>query len=129
MNDLALVAQTIERLYALGVRVSIDDFGTGYSSLSYLQRLPAQFIKIDQSFVRDMLSSDTDRALVQAVIGLAQAFGREVVAEGVEAHDHAAVLGAMGCDIVQGYGIARPMPAADLPAWVSGYRLPALVSA
>ncbi|HEX5388973.1 MAG TPA: EAL domain-containing protein, partial [Burkholderiaceae bacterium] len=129
MNDLALVAQTIERLYALGVRVSIDDFGTGYSSLSYLQRLPAQFLKIDQSFVRDMLSSDTDRALVQAVIGLAQAFGREVVAEGVETHEHAAVLGAMGCDIVQGYGIARPMPAADLPAWVSGYRLPALVSA
>jgi EAL domain-containing protein (putative c-di-GMP-specific phosphodiesterase class I) len=97
--------------------------------LSYLQRLPAQFLKIDQSFVRDMLSSDTDRALVQAVIGLAQAFGREVVAEGVETHEHAAVLGAMGCDIVQGYGIARPMPAADLPAWVSGYRLPALVSA
>jgi EAL domain-containing protein (putative c-di-GMP-specific phosphodiesterase class I) len=129
MNDLALVAQTIERLYALGVRVSIDDFGTGYSSLSYLQRLPAQFIKIDQSFVRDMLSSDTDRALVQAIVGLAKAFGREAVAEGVETHEHAAVLGAMGCDIVQGYGIARPMPAADLPAWVSGYRLPVLVSA
>ncbi|MFC7459626.1 putative bifunctional diguanylate cyclase/phosphodiesterase [Hydrogenophaga defluvii] len=129
MNDLALVAQTIERLYALGVRVSIDDFGTGYSSLSYLQRLPAQFIKIDQSFVRDMLSSDTDRALVQAIVGLAKAFGREAVAEGVETHEHAAVLGAMGCDIVQGYGIARPMPAADLLAWVSGYRLPALVSA
>jgi diguanylate cyclase (GGDEF)-like protein/PAS domain S-box-containing protein len=124
MNDLALVAHTIERLYAMGVRVSIDDFGTGYSSLTYLQRLPAQFLKIDQSFVRDMLSSETDRALVQGVIGLAKAFGREVVAEGVETYEHAAVLGDMGCDIVQGYAIARPMPAADLLAWATAYRLP-----
>ena len=125
MNDLSLVAYIIEELDRMGVHVSIDDFGTGYSSLSYLQRLPAHIIKIDRSFVRDMLDNPSDLALVQGIVGLAHAFGREPVAEGVETHAHAQRLGAMGCDIVQGYGIARPMPADALAHWARTWRLPA----
>ncbi len=125
MNDLSLVAFCIQALDKLGVRVSIDDFGTGYSSLSYLQRLPAQIIKIDQSFVRDMLDNPRDRALVQGIIGLARAFGRDAVAEGVESAAHAVALGEMGCDILQGYGVARPMPADALPTWAAQWALPA----
>lgn len=125
MNDLSLVSHVIEQLQNIGVRCSIDDFGTGYSSLSYLQRLPAQIIKIDQSFVREMLTNDQDRALVQGVIGLARAFGRTVVAEGVETNAHAQALDAMGCDVLQGYGIARPMPAGQVSAWVRAWEVPA----
>ena len=104
--------------------MSIDDFGTGYSSLSYLQRLPAQIIKIDQSFVRDMLDNPRDRALVQGIVGLARAFGRDAVAEGVESAAHAVLLGDMGCDILQGYGVARPMPADALRDWAAQWTLP-----
>ena len=124
LSDFALVASSIEQLRGSGVRCAIDDFGTGYSSLSYLQRLPAQTIKIDQSFVRDMLGNEGDRALVQGVIGLARAFGRDAVAEGVETAAHIRLLTEMGCPVVQGYGIARPMPAADVPTWVRGWSLP-----
>ena len=107
---------------AIGVRFALDDFGTGYSSLTYLKRLPAELIKIDQSFVRDMLNDTDDLAIVQGVIGLAKAFRRKVIAEGVETIAHGELLLPMGCDLAQGYGIARPMPAADLPGWVSGWR-------
>ena len=125
MNDLSMVAFVIQDLAEIGVQCSIDDFGTGYSSLTYLQRLPAQTIKIDQSFVRDMLCSDRDRSLVRGVVSLAKAFERQVVAEGVETEQHAATLHEMGCDLLQGYGIARPMPAQDIPAWVAQWRMPA----
>lgn len=124
MNDLSMVAFVMQDLAEMGVQCSIDDFGTGYSSLTYLQRLPAQTIKIDQSFVRDMLESDRDRTLVRGVISLAKAFERQVVAEGVESDLHAATLNEMGCDVLQGYAIARPMPARDMPAWVAGWRIP-----
>ncbi len=124
MNDLSMVAFVIQDLAEIGVQCSIDDFGTGYSSLTYLQRLPAQTIKIDQSFVRDMLCSDRDRSLVRGVVSLAKAFERQVVAEGVETEQHAATLHEMGCDLLQGYGIARPMPAPDIPAWVAQWRMP-----
>jgi len=83
----------------------------------YMQRLPAQVIKIDQGFVRDMLTTSNDRALVKGIIELAKAFGRTSVAEGVETLEHASVLQNMGCDVLQGYGIARPMPSEDLPTW------------
>jgi diguanylate cyclase (GGDEF)-like protein/PAS domain S-box-containing protein len=125
MNDLSLVSFAIQELASVGVQCSIDDFGTGYSSLSYLQRLPAQIIKIDQSFVRDMLVNERDRALVRGVIGLAKAFDRVVVAEGVETDQHAAMLNELGCDVLQGYGIARPMPASEVPDWVARWHMPA----
>jgi len=107
---------------ALGVRFALDDFGTGYSSLAYLKRLPAEQIKIDQSFVRDMLVDEEDLAIVKGVIGLAQAFGREVIAEGVETIAHGTLLLGLGCELAQGYGIARPMPAQELPGWVARWR-------
>ena len=122
LEDLAQVYQVILGCQALGVRFSLDDFGTGYSSLSHLRHLPAEVIKIDQSFVRDMLHDANDLAIVRGVIGLAAAFRREVIAEGVETTAHGVQLLALGCALAQGYGIARPMPAADIPAWVAGWR-------
>lgn len=123
-NDLSAVAYVIQGLDTLGIQCAIDDFGTGYSSLTYLQRLPAQIVKIDQSFVRDMLHNERDRRLVRGIISLARAFDRQVVAEGVETLAHADALCDMGCDILQGYGIARPMPLQDLVVWLKDWRPP-----
>jgi EAL domain-containing protein (putative c-di-GMP-specific phosphodiesterase class I) len=122
MEDMAKVTENIHRCRALGVRFALDDFGTGYSSLTYLKRLPAEILKIDQSFVRDMLEDADDRAIVESIIGLAQSFQRTVIAEGVETAAHGALLMQMGCDLAQGYGIARPMPAIALPSWVARWR-------
>lgn len=102
----------------LGVGIALDDFGTGYSSLSYLRQLPAEWIKIDQSFVRDMLADPDDLSIVESVIGLAHSFRRKVIAEGVESHEHGAALLSLGCDFAQGYGISRPLPALALEAWL-----------
>jgi diguanylate cyclase (GGDEF)-like protein/PAS domain S-box-containing protein len=118
LNDLNHTAQVLEECARLGVGFALDDFGTGYSSLAYLRRLPVRTVKIDQSFVRDMLTDAEDMAIVEGVISLAQAFQRAVVAEGVETVLHGAVLLQMGCPCVQGYGIARPMPPDALPDWV-----------
>jgi EAL domain-containing protein (putative c-di-GMP-specific phosphodiesterase class I) len=119
LDDIGEVSQTMQACRAVGVRFALDDFGTGYSSLTYLKHLPAEMIKIDQSFVRDMLSDVDDLSIVRGVIGLSVAFGRSVIAEGVETEAHCAQLLAMGCDLAQGYGIARPMPAQDVPSWVA----------
>lgn len=118
LSDLDAAVNVIEQLHTLGIQVSLDDFGTGYSSLTYLRRLPVDTLKIDQSFVRDMLSDPDDRAIVKGVISLALSFSLDVVAEGVETTEQGELLLEMGCDKAQGYGIARPMPQADLPAWV-----------
>ncbi len=101
----------------LGVRFALDDFGTGYSSLTYLKRLPVDTLKIDQSFVRDILLDQEDLALVKGVIGLGQVFKRALVAEGVESAAHGVLLLSLGCEVAQGYGIARPMPADQVLAW------------
>jgi len=118
LEDINGVSQVIEQCRMIGVRFALDDFGTGYSSLTYLKRLPVAQLKIDQSFVRDMLEDADDMAILQGVIGLARAFKREVIAEGVETVAHGSALLALGCELAQGYGVARPMPADDLPAWV-----------
>jgi EAL domain-containing protein (putative c-di-GMP-specific phosphodiesterase class I) len=89
--------------------------------MSYLKRLPADMLKIDQSFVRNMLVDRDDLHLVSAVIGLAKSFGLGVIAEGVETIEHGAMLMRLGCDLVQGYGIARPMPADDVLPWVASF--------
>jgi diguanylate cyclase (GGDEF)-like protein/PAS domain S-box-containing protein len=117
LEDLAKAGVAMAACQKLGVSFALDDFGTGYSSLTYLRRLPAETLKIDQSFVRDMLDSPNDLAIVRGVIGLAHAFGREVIAEGVETAAHGELLASIGCALAQGYGIARPMPAAELPDW------------
>jgi EAL domain-containing protein (putative c-di-GMP-specific phosphodiesterase class I) len=101
----------------LGVRFALDDFGTGYSSLTYLKRLPVDTLKIDQSFVRDILLDQEDLALVKGVIGLGQVFKRALVAEGVESAAHGVLLLSLGCEVAQGYGIARPMPADQVLGW------------
>ena len=103
--------------YDLGVHFVLDDFGTGYSSLTYLRRLPTRLIKIDQSFVRDMLEDPDDLSIVKAVVSLAKAFKREVIAEGVETIEHGKALLQLGCELGQGYGIARPMPGCEIPRW------------
>ena len=108
----------------LGVRFSLDDFGTGYSSLTYLRQLPVSTVKVDRSFVRDMLSNNEDRALVENIVGMAHTFGREVVAEGLETLEHGVPLIRCGCDFGQGYGIARPMPPSDLAVWAAQWRMP-----
>lgn len=120
LSDIETVVATMHSCRELGVCFAIDDFGTGYSSLAYLKRLPAQTLKIDRSFVADMLQDPGDHAIVKGVIELAKVFGRESVAEGVESADHLAALGDIGCDAAQGYGIAKPMPAETFAAWVAG---------
>ena len=106
----------------LGVSFALDDFGTGYSSLTYLKRLPAYLIKIDQSFVRDMLDDTDDLAIVEGVVGLAKAFKREVIAEGVESVEHGVALIHLGCVLAQGYGIAKPMPANQVSQWLTTWK-------
>lgn len=122
LEDIALVAELFTECRQLGVSFALDDFGTGYSSLTYFRRLPADVLKIDQSFVRDMLDDPEDLAIVEGVIGLTQAFKRQVIAEGVETAEHGLVLLLLGCDLAQGYGIARPMPADLLPDWIKNFR-------
>jgi len=122
LQDLAGVSLVIAQCKDLGVDFALDDFGTGYSSLTYLKRLPVSLLKMDQSFVRDMLVDPDNQAILEAVIGLARAFRRAVIAEGVETIAHGTRLLEMGCDLAQGYGIARPMPAAAVPDWVASWR-------
>ena len=117
-----VVSRVIEACRAIGVKFALDDFGTGYSSLTYLKRLPVTMLKIDQSFVRDMLDDPDDLAILQGVIGLASAFRREVIAEGVETVAHGVMLLQLGCELAQGYGIARPMAADSVPAWCAAWR-------
>lgn len=106
----------------LGVSIALDDFGTGYSSLTHLRSLSTDVIKIDQSFVRRMVDDPNDYAIISGVIGLADSFNREVIAEGVENTEHGLLLINMGCKNAQGYGIARPMPAEQVVTWVRNYQ-------
>jgi diguanylate cyclase (GGDEF)-like protein/PAS domain S-box-containing protein len=117
IEDMQLAVDILQSCMKLGVRFALDDFGTGYSSLTYLRKLPVHTLKIDQSFVRDMLSDPDDLGIVRGIIELAGIFGRQVVAEGVETMEHGAALHKLGCYRVQGYGIAKPMHADDFPAW------------
>lgn len=117
IEDIAVAASVLYECRAMGVRLALDDFGTGYSSLTYLRKLPFDLLKIDQSFVRDMLRDPEDRSIVEGVIRLATAFNRSVIAEGVETLEHGAALLQLGCRLVQGYGIARPMAPERFAEW------------
>lgn len=124
LEDVEHVSAVLAECRGLGVRISIDDFGTGYSSLVYLRDLGADLVKVDQTFVRGMLDNEQDRAIVEGVVRLAQVFGREVIAEGVETEEHGLALLRLGCHLAQGWGIARAMPPEELPRWVAHYRMP-----
>lgn len=126
LEDFSKVAETMAACRMMGIQFDLDDFGTGYSSLTYLHRLPFDTLKIDQSFVRDMLEDQGDNAIVQGVIALAKAFGLRTVAEGIETLEHFDALLAMGCKCGQGYGIARPMPASNFVGWARNYCVYAL---
>lgn len=122
LEDMTRVSSVIAECKQIGIEFALDDFGTGYSSLTYLKRLPVALLKMDQSFVRDMLIDPDDLAILEGVIGLARAFRRNVIAEGVETIEHGTRLLALGCELAQGYGIARPMPGQDFPLWVAEWR-------
>jgi EAL domain-containing protein (putative c-di-GMP-specific phosphodiesterase class I) len=124
LQDLVQTSEMIIACQALGVKFSLDDFGTGYSSLSYLKHLPADILKIDQSFVRDMLDDANDLAIVEGVIGLAASFKRYVIAEGVETIEHGVALSQLKCRYAQGYAIAKPMPAIPFEIWASSWESP-----
>ena len=121
-DDLKRVSTLIHECQTLGVSFSLDDFGTGYSSLAYLKGLPVERLKIDRSFVRDMLEDEHDLALIEAIISLSTAFKREIIAEGVETTKHGIELIKLGCENAQGYAIAKPMPAKDILSWEENYQ-------
>ncbi len=123
-TDLPSVAQQIEALQALGIAMALDDFGTGYASLAYLKALPVRTLKIDRSFVMDMTEDPEDLAIVEGIVGLATAFRRDVVAEGVETVAQGELLLRLGCRIGQGFGIAKPMPPEELERWAQSWRVP-----
>jgi diguanylate cyclase (GGDEF)-like protein len=119
MKDLPKTLRVMEQLRILGIRFSIDDFGTGYSSLAHLKRLPVDEIKIDRSFVQELEAREADDVIVRSTINLGHSLNLKVVAEGVEVPYSWDLLERLGCDLVQGYFVAKPMPAADFTRWVS----------
>jgi len=117
MHDPERAAALLQRIAALGVKLSIDDYGTGYSSLGYLHRLPIHALKIDRMFVRDMPVNERD-IIVRSTVAMAHNLGLEVLAEGVEDGRTEDILREMGCDQIQGFHLSRPMPATELAAWL-----------
>lgn len=124
LSNLTLVADKMNECQKLGFQFSLDDFGTGYSSLTYLSQLPADVLKIDQSFVRDMLMDARDAHIVESIVRLSSAFNRMVIAEGVEEILHGVKLIEMGCAYAQGYAIAKPMPAENIHDWLTRFKAP-----
>ncbi len=122
IGDMEHAGAVISACAAMGVSFALDDFGTGYSSLAHLRRLPAETLKVDRSFVRDMLVDADDLMILEGVMGLASTFRRQTIAEGVETVAHGEILLDLGCDVAQGYAIARPMPARDVIAWMAAWQ-------
>ncbi|SBS34088.1 Phytochrome-like protein cph2 [Marinomonas spartinae] len=121
MADIHRAVEVVKACCELGVRVALDDFGTGYSSLNYLKKLPLNTLKIDKSFIQNILSNQDDRAIVACVAELSQAFKYDLIAEGVESFDHMQSLIEIGCHLGQGYYIARPMSADKMTQWIDEY--------
>lgn len=113
-------AETMLKLKQMGIKLAIDDFGTGYSCLAYLRDIPGDYLKVDRSFVRELPGQDRSEAVTRAIVALGKSLHYQIVAEGVETEAQADFLKALGCDLVQGFLYAKPMPAEDLHAWVIG---------
>lgn len=126
MGDPTRALIIVERLRSMGYQLSIDDFGTGYSSLAYLKKLPVSELKIDKSFVMDMLTSDSDAIIVKATVDLAHNLGLKVTAEGIETAEAMEMLRKIGCDVGQGYLFSRPIPVGDLEKWLSDWVIEAI---
>lgn len=118
MSDMEVSIQVLQAFRDLGYRIAIDDFGTGFSCLNYLRRLPANILKIDQSFVRDMQSDSASLAIVTSIIRLAESLGMETIAEGVETAEEYALLASQGCRLMQGYHFSKPLPPTQFEAWL-----------
>lgn len=110
MKDTALAVSTLEKLSAIGIKISIDDFGTGFSSLNYLKNLPIDFLKIDQTFIKDF-AEPTSAAITKTIVTLAQSLGMKTIAEGVETEAQKEFLKELQCDEAQGYLFSKPLPA------------------
>jgi diguanylate cyclase (GGDEF)-like protein/PAS domain S-box-containing protein len=121
-ENFELTSKVLDECQSLGVNIAIDDFGTGYASLHYLKKLPMNTIKIDKSFIMDLLYTSNSISIVEASIGLARAFDVDIIAEGVESQEHGKVLLQLGCEIAQGYVIAKAMPAEDVVNWIHAYK-------
>jgi len=121
LDDPNHAIETLDRLHALGVRLSVDDFGTGYSSLSYLKRMPVDELKIDKSFVIGMADDGDDEIIVRSTIDLGHNMGLKVVAEGVESEAMLERLKVLRCDLAQGFHVSRPLPPEDLERWLVGW--------
>jgi len=119
LNNIEEAIDRLQELKDKGIKIAIDDFGTGFSSLNYLKRLPIDKVKIDKSFVDDVNTDTRDAAIVQSIISLAHNLQLTVIAEGVETEKQLAFLKEHGCDEIQGYLFARPMPYADLLSWLN----------
>jgi EAL domain-containing protein (putative c-di-GMP-specific phosphodiesterase class I) len=121
LEDLTIARPILNDLSALGVGIHIDDFGTGYSSLSYLAELPVKTLKIDRSFVAKLVGSESNTRVVQAIIALGRAMELDIIAEGVETDQQYAIVRKLGCDLVQGFFIAKPMSAERFVRWCEGH--------
>ncbi|MCU7834369.1 MAG: EAL domain-containing protein [gamma proteobacterium symbiont of Taylorina sp.] len=122
LEDILFVSQIIELCRERGIYFSLDDFGTGYSSLTYLKRLPVNELKIDQSFVRDMLDDPENLSILEGILGLGRAFQHKIIAEGIETIEHGEMLLNLGSELAQGYAISHPLPAAELQLWVTSWQ-------
>jgi len=122
IKDPERALEILNRLANIGIRISIDDFGTGYSSLAYLKRMPVSEVKIDRSFVKDMLINENDAVIVRSIIELGHNLGMKVVAEGVENKETATRLTELGCDILQGFYLSKPLAAKDFQVWLKTFR-------
>jgi EAL domain-containing protein (putative c-di-GMP-specific phosphodiesterase class I) len=123
IKDPGRALDVLVRLAKMGINISIDDFGTGYSSLAYLKKMPVSELKIDQSFVQDMLKNENDEVIVRSTIDLAHNMGLKVVAEGVEEKEIVARLKSLGCDIIQGFYYSIPLSSSDCADWIRIYNL------